>query len=158
MLGPQADRRGTFPANDPPRSRRDCGVAISQRPSVGSRRIFARWTLPIRCRRERNGSLNHRRLRAEPKPVTRHHVRVVLGQAHEHANAAHSIHLLRTRSEWPNNQARKQFDEFAPPHVPLKDNHNGASGQQRTYCQSIPRYLENHSGLCRARLYNLCLL
>jgi hypothetical protein len=60
---------------------------------------------------------------------TRHHVRVVLGQAHEHANAAHSIHLSRTRSEWPNNQARKQFDEFAPPHVPSKVNHNGALGQ-----------------------------
>jgi hypothetical protein len=47
-------------------------------------------------------------------PHTRLCFRIVLGQVHQHADAPHSLHLLRTRRERPRCRAAEQHDEAAP--------------------------------------------
>ena len=44
------------------------------------------------------------------------HFRIVLGEAHEHADAPHPLRLLRARRERPRRRrAAEQRDELAPP-------------------------------------------
>src|SRR5215472_16906175 len=41
--------------------------------------------------------------------------RIVLGERHEHADAPHSLALLRARRYWPRSRAAKQRYELTPP-------------------------------------------
>src|SRR6516162_5798408 len=52
----------------------------------------------------------------DERSALRPSIRIALRPAHQYADPAHPLRLLRTRYQWPRGRAAKCRDEGAPPH------------------------------------------
>ena len=69
---------------------------------------------PSACR-DSSGT-NQVRKRLRKRRIAKLPLRIVFVERHEHADAPHSLPLLRPRCEWPRRRRAEAGNEFAPPH------------------------------------------